>query len=60
MGKSNLVEVSLTQKQVDLLFPALKAAESQFTTDGKFAACEKLSVMYDTLRKQIYTYERVD
>lgn len=55
-----LVEIGLTQKQVDLLFPALKQAESAYTTQGNFKACKGLSDLYDTLHKQIYTYGQLE
>ena len=56
----NLVEVELTQKQVDLLFPALKEAEQAYTTKGMFKACKGLSDLYATLHKQIYTYGQLE
>lgn len=55
-----MIEVSLTEKQVDLLFPALKMAESAYTDAGKFKACKGLSDIYATLHKQIYTYGQVE
>lgn len=55
-----MIEVELTQKQVDLLFPALKQAEIAYTTKGMFKACKGLSDLYATLHKQIYTYGQVD
>jgi len=55
-----MVEIELTPKQVDLLFPALKQAESAYTTQGNFKACKGLSDLYDTLHKQIYTYGQME
>lgn len=54
-----MVEVELTRKQVDLLFAALKEAETGFTTRGMFDVCEKLSVMYSSLHKQVFEFEEV-
>ena len=51
------VQVELTQHQVDVLFPALKAAEGVYTTNNEWQACKDLSVVYDTLKKQIFDYE---
>lgn len=56
----SLVEVELTQKQVDLLLPALKQAEQAYTTLGMFKACKGLSDLYATLHKQIYTYGQLE
>jgi hypothetical protein len=55
-----MIEVELTPKQVDLLFPALKQAESAYTSAGNFKACKGLSDLYDTLHKQIYTYGQME
>lgn len=54
------IEIELTPKQVDLLFPALKTAESTYTQLGNWKACKGLSDLYDTIHKQIYTYGQVD
>jgi hypothetical protein len=54
------IEISLTPKQVDLLFPALKQAESAYTSQGNYKACKGLSDLYDTLHKQIYTYGQME
>ena len=56
----NEVELTLTAKQVDLLFPALKQAESAYTQLGNYRACKGLSDLYDTLHKQIYTYGQLE
>lgn len=55
-----MVEVELTHQQVDLLFASLKQAETKFTDDGNFKACKDLSKMYESLRRQIFTYGQVD
>ncbi len=55
-----MVDFWLTEKQVDLLFPALKVAESAYTDAGKFKACKGLSEIHAILHKQIYTYGQVD
>lgn len=55
-----MVEVELSRKQVDLLFAALKEAESGFTTRGMFDVCKNLSVMYDSLRRQVFDFEEVE
>lgn len=54
-----MIEVELTKRQVDLLFPALKAAETAFTTAGNFKACKELTKLYASLQKQIFTYGQV-
>lgn len=54
-----MVQVDLTRKQVDLLFAALKEAESGFTSRGLFDVCQNLSVMYDSLRRQVFDFEEV-
>jgi hypothetical protein len=54
-----VIEVELTEKQIDLLFPALKQAESAYTEAGNFKACKLLSEIYDSLHKQIYTYGQI-
>jgi hypothetical protein len=51
-----MIEVELTEKQVDLLFPALKKAESAYTQAGEWKACKELTKLYEELRKQIFTY----
>jgi hypothetical protein len=55
-----MIEVELTPKQVDLLFPALKRAESYYTAEGNYKACKGLSDLYDMLHKQIYTYGQME
>lgn len=55
-----MIEVELTPKQVDLLFPAIKTAESAYTAQGKFKACKALAEIYATLHKQIYTYGQLE
>jgi hypothetical protein len=57
---SQLIEVELTQKQVDLLFPALKQAESAYTDEGNFKACKALTEIYNSLHRQIYTYGQLE
>lgn len=55
-----MIEVELTQKQVDMLFPALKKAESAYTQAGEWKACKGLSDLYATLHKQIFTYGQTE
>lgn len=55
-----MVELELTPKQVDLLFPALKQAESAYTMAGNWKACKGLTDLYDTLHKQVYTYGQLE
>lgn len=55
-----MIELELTEKQVDLLFPALKQAESAYTSMGNWKACKGLSDLYDTLHRQIYTYGQLE
>jgi hypothetical protein len=55
-----MVEIELTRQQVDLLFPALKAAESAYTEAGQWKACKELDKMYKVLYKQIFTYGQVE
>lgn len=57
MKAKQVVTVDLTQHQIDVLFPALKAAEGLYTSQGQWQACKDLSVVYDTLKKQIFSYE---
>jgi len=54
-----MVEIELTKQQVDLLFPALKAAESAYTQAGEWKACKELDKLYKTLYNQIFTYGQV-
>lgn len=54
-----MVELSLTLKEIDLLFPALKMAESGFTQTGNFKACKALTALYAGLHKQVFTYGQV-
>lgn len=54
-----MIELELTEKQVDLLFPALKQAESAYTSQGNWKACKGLTALYDTLHTQVYTYGQV-
>lgn len=56
----NEIELSLTPKQVDLLFPALKQAESAYTQQGNYKACKGLTELYATLHKQVYTYGQIE
>lgn len=51
-----MIDVSLTHKQVDFLFSALKMAESGYTEAGNFKACKTVSEIHGELHKQIYTY----
>jgi len=55
-----MIDIELTQEQVKLLFPALKAAESAYTEAGSWKACKELTKLYDELRKQIFTYGQVN
>jgi len=55
-----VIEVELTEKQVELIFPALKQAESAYTSQGNFKACKGLSDLYATLHKQRYTYGQME
>lgn len=57
MKAKQTVQVNLSPHQVDVLFPALKAAEGLYTTQGEWQACKDLSVVYATLKKQIFDYE---
>lgn len=54
-----MIEFSLSRKQVDLLFPALKLAETAYTDAGNFKACKELEKIYRELRKQIFTYGQI-
>lgn len=56
----SVIEVELTQKQVDMLFPALKKAESAYTQAGEWKACKGLSDLYATLHKQVFTYGQTE
>lgn len=56
----NEIEITLTLKQVELLFPALKQAEAAYTTEGNFKACKALTEMYASLYRQIHTYGQVE
>lgn len=53
------VELHLTPRQIDLLFPALKTAEIAYTTQGNFQACKELTKVYATLHKQVFTYGQI-
>lgn len=55
----NEIELHLTPKQVDLLFPALKQAESAYTNQGNYKVCKGLTELYNTLHTQIYTYGQI-
>lgn len=55
-----MIEIELTRKQVDLLFPALKQAESAYTTQGNWTACKNLMELYNSLRTQIFIYGQVE
>lgn len=55
-----MVELTLTLKEIELLFPALKMAESGFTEAGNFKACKALTTLYAGLHKQVFTYGQVD
>jgi hypothetical protein len=54
-----MIEVELTKQQVELLFPALKQAESAYTQSGEWKACKELTKIYNELHKQVYTYGQV-
>jgi hypothetical protein len=55
-----MIEIELTKKQVDLLFPALKQAESAYTTAGNWKACKGLTDLYASLHTQIFTYGQLE
>jgi hypothetical protein len=55
-----VIELELTEKQVALLFPALKQAESAYTQAGEWKACTELNKLYKELHKQIFTYGQVN
>lgn len=55
-----MVEIELTRQQVDLLFPALKAAESAYTQAGEWKACKELDKLHRELHEQIFTYGQVE
>jgi hypothetical protein len=55
-----MIEVELTKQQVDLLMPALKAAETFYTEQGDFKVCKNLTKIYDSLYRQIFTYGQVE
>jgi hypothetical protein len=54
-----MIELELTKQQVELLFPALKQAESAYTQAGEWKACKELTKLYAELYKQIFTYGQV-
>ncbi|CAB4123732.1 hypothetical protein UFOVP46_83 [uncultured Caudovirales phage] len=55
-----MIEIELTKQQVDLLFPALKQAESAYTQAGQWKACKELDKLYNELYKQIHTYGQIE
>lgn len=55
-----MIEVELTEKQVGLLFPALKEAESVYTKEGNWKACNAITSLYTSLHTQIYTYGQME
>lgn len=55
-----MIELSLTKKQVEMLFPALKMAESGFTEANNWKACKELSAMYANIHRQVFTYGQID
>lgn len=55
-----MVDVELTRKQVDLMFAALKHAESKLTELGLFDACVAVSELHDSLFEQIHSFEKVE
>lgn len=57
---NQMIEIHLTQKQVDLLFPVLKTAESVYTYENNWTATKSIGKLYDELHKQIYTYGQAD
>jgi hypothetical protein len=54
-----VIELELTKQQVELLFPALKQAESAYTHAGEWKACKELAKIYNELHKQVFTYGQV-
>lgn len=55
-----MITIDLTPRQVDLLFPALKQAESAYTNGQNWVATKELSKLYDSLHRQIYTFGQLD
>lgn len=54
---SNLIEVTMSKSQIDLMFAALKHAESKLTELGLFDACVKVGRLHSALWAQMNTYE---
>ena len=55
-----MIDVTLTRKQVDVLLPALKTAESAYTTKGDFQASKLITALHVELQKQLFTFEKVE
>ena len=55
-----MIEVELTEKQVDLLMSALKLAEGEYTNLGYFDASKNVGKLHSSLYRQIFTYGQVD
>jgi hypothetical protein len=51
-----MVEVEMSQRQVDLMFATLKVAEAHFTTTGNFKVASELHKMHKELNKQMFNY----
>lgn len=59
MALDEMVDVSLTHKEVATLLASLKTAEQTFTTLGEYSICKNLTKLYDSIWKQIFTYGQV-
>ncbi len=57
---SDLIEVELTHKEVDLLFASLTQAHTRFTDLGNYKASTALAKMRDSLHRQIFTYGQLE
>lgn len=56
----DVVTIDIPANRVELLLAALKTAESIETSIGSFAVVRDLNKLHASLRKQIYTYEKVE
>lgn len=55
-----MIEVELTHKQINLLMPALKIAESAYTDEGHWKAAADVGKIFADLHRQIYTYGQME
>lgn len=55
-----MIEVELTEKQVDLLMSALKLAEGEYTDLGYYDASKNVGKLHSSLCRQIFTYGQVE